>query len=220
MRGAGVALFSSRSEIAECVFINPGKQASGLHLRAEVSWVAFAHRVWCKRFYFCLFNLCAFTPCLPFGVSLNLAFLQIPNSQQQISALPSVFFLHWHANTRKLWDSSSLWEVDAAQIPRRLRGHSCLTCPGTAGCRELWTGGKADLNPLASLHLASAPWSHKSASAAPGFHHHPDKTQLSFKCETKSRWFGEQQKQHHEASNLMGWRSAALGQQPLLLVMS
>lgn len=47
MRGAGVALFSSRSEIAECIFINSGKQASCLHLRAEVSWVGFAHRVWC-----------------------------------------------------------------------------------------------------------------------------------------------------------------------------
>lgn len=130
MRGAGVALFSSLSKIAECIFFNPGKQGSCLHLRAEVSWVVFACRVWCKRFYFCLFNLCAFTLSLPLGASLNLAFLQIPNSQKQISALPSVFFLHWHANTGKLWDSSSLWEVDAAQIPRRLHRHSCLTCPG------------------------------------------------------------------------------------------
>lgn len=99
MRRAGVALFSSLSEIAECIFFNPGKQASCLHLRAEV---VFARRAWYKCFYFCLFNLCAFTLCLPFGASLDLAFLQIPNSQQQISALPSVFFLHWHANTRKL----------------------------------------------------------------------------------------------------------------------
>lgn len=89
--------------------------------------------------FFCLFNLSAFTLCLPFGVSLYLAFLQIPNSQQQISALPSVFFLHWHANTRKLWDSSSLWEVDAAQIPRRLHRHSCLTCPGKS-----WLQGALD----------------------------------------------------------------------------
>lgn len=67
--------------------------------------------------------------------------------------------------------------------PGGCAGIPALHALGRAGCREPWAGGKADLNPLASLHLASAPQSHKSASAAPGFHHRPDKTQLSFMCE-------------------------------------
>lgn len=105
-RRAGVALFSSLSEIAECIFFNPGKQASSSRLRAEVSWVVFVCRVWHKCFYFCLFNLCAFALRLPFGASLNLAFLQTPNSQH-ISALPSVFSLRWHVNAGKPQESSS-----------------------------------------------------------------------------------------------------------------
>lgn len=159
MRRTEVALFSSQSEIAECIIFNSGKQASCLHLRAEVSWVFLVCKVWCKRCYFCLFNLCACTLCLPFAVSLNLAFLQIPNSQQ-ISALLSVFFLCWHANTRKPQDSSSSWMVDAGQICKEMQ-----TFPPYMAGRELAAaspvmGGRQT---LASLHLASAPQSHKSA---------------------------------------------------------
>lgn len=164
MGRAGLALFSSLSEIAECMFFNPKKQASCLYLRAEVSWVVFVCRAWCKCFYFCLFNLCAFSLCLPFRTSLNLAFLQIAN-WQQISALPSVFFLRWHANTRKPRDSSSSWEVDAAEIckeavqaflPHMARIELAAASP--------IKGGRQTLNPLANLHLASAPQSHKSTA--------------------------------------------------------
>ena len=143
-RRAGVALFSSLSEIAECIFFNPGKQASCLHLRAEVSWVGFVCRVWCKCFYFCLFNLCAFTLCLPFGASLNLAFLQIPNSQQ-ISALPSVFFLHWHANTRK---TARFIQLMSSGCSTELQG-GCAGIPAShgrerAGFSKPCNGGQAD----------------------------------------------------------------------------
>ena len=155
-RRAGVALFSSPSEIADCVVFNPGKQASCLHLRAEVSWVVFPCRVWCKCFYFFSFNLCAFALCLPFRASLNLAFLQIPNSQQ-ISALTSVFFLCWHASTRKLQASPSSWAVDAAQICKE-------AVPAfLSHMARSESGSRQTLNPLASLHLASALLSHKSA---------------------------------------------------------
>lgn len=166
-RRAGVALFSSLSEIAECIFFNPGKQASCLHLRAEVK---LAERFFClqglvqKRIYFCLFNLCAFALSLPYEVSLNLASLQIPNSQQ-ISALPSVFFLRWHANTRKPQDSSSSWTVDAAQSCKEVVQ---AFLPDTVGRKPAAAspvmGGRQTLHPLASPHLASAPQSHKSAA--------------------------------------------------------
>lgn len=143
MRRAGVALFSSLSEIAECIFFNPGKQASCLHLRAQVSWVGFVCRVWCKRFYFCLSNLCAFTLCLPFGASLNLVFLQIPNLQQ-ISSLPSVF----PALACKYQETARFIQLMSGGCSTNLQG-DCAGIPAShgwerAGCSKPYNGGQAD----------------------------------------------------------------------------
>lgn len=139
-----MALFSSLSEIAECIFFNPEKQASCLHLRTQVSWVVFVCRVWCKCFYFCLFNLRAFTLCLPFRASLNLAFLQIPNLQQ-IAALPSVFFLLRHSNTRK---TARFIQLMSGGCSTDLQG-GCAGIPAShgkerGGCSKPYNGGQAD----------------------------------------------------------------------------
>lgn len=153
--------------------------------------MVFVCRVWRKCFYFCLFNLCAFALRLPFRASLNLARLQIPNSQQ-ISALPSVgfFFLRWHANTRKPQDSPSSQAMDAAQtfkkavlpfLPRTARRQGAAASPMTGGKSlapwqvSTWLLPRKAINQL------------RDAPVARGFHHPPDKTQLSFKCEMKPR---------------------------------
>lgn len=151
---------------------------------ASQSWVVFVCRVWCKHFYFCLFNLCVCTLDLPFGASPNLAFSQIPNSQQ-ILTLPSVFFLHWHANNKEI---AGFIQLMSGGCRTDLQG-GCAGIPASCRGRDpaatsLVMGGWQPLTPWQVctwlLHCKAINQLQDTPRAL-GFLHPPDKT-------TKPSW--------------------------------
>lgn len=200
MRGAGVALFSSWSEIAEWIFLILGSKPHAFTSEMKLAgWFLLAGLGENAFIFACL----TFVPS-PSVCPLERLWIWHSCKSQTLSSKSQPYPQCLFCTGMQVPGNGEIHPACERWMQHRSPG-GCTGIPashaGWASCREPCAGGKQSWTPWQLctwlLHLRAINQHQQPLGST-------HKTQLSFKCEMKSRWVGEQQKQHHKASNPMG----------------